>query len=137
MAVGAVWGIPLAFHECLRMDAVPVVLPRVRMAGDARLGGRSSSDAEFPCDNPGPRCIGRYPEALGVEFGHIRMTFRAFELSVDGLLESAGINVHADHCAVGCLNREVPDAVAKEAFVRLLSRTQARQEENAGAKLDY
>jgi len=56
---------------------------------------------------------------------------------MDRVLESAGVNVHIDHLPIGRLNRKIPNAVAWKAFVCLLSRTQACQEENAGAKLDY
>jgi len=56
---------------------------------------------------------------------------------MDRVLESAGVNVHIDHLPIGRLNRKIPNAVAWKAFVCLLSRTQACQEENAGTKLDY
>ena len=56
---------------------------------------------------------------------------------MDRVLESAGVNVHIDHLSGGRLNRKIPNAVAWQAFVCLLSQAQACQEENTGAKLDY
>jgi hypothetical protein len=65
------------------------------------------------------------------------MTSVAQELAMDRVLESAGVNVHIDHLPIGFLNRQITNAVAWKAFVCLLSQTQACQEENTGAKLDY